>query len=376
MKDRIDFAAALEAGAIKPDSAAAQLATADAEAARALGAAVLAELPLGPATSEDEEAWAAFGLGGSAEDSWDFVADALDVAEIPAMDSVEVLADESAVLAPARPDVFAPTAPQFVKAPPPNRSWMYGVAAMLLAGIGAFGLWFALDDKDGSGRFDSPATPASVASASVAQPGSGLVQAPASRTPASVAMPSTVASMAPATTAPASIAAPASAAPRSADTAATKPKRRRASRRRAAPKAVANNARKAAPKPAARRRKTSGVDDLLSNLDGGGRKAPARANKPAAALVDPTLPAKLSKSQILRVVRRNAGKIGGCKSPDASGTVMVQMVIAPNGRVQSAKPKGKFAGTPAGVCVASKVRTFRFPQFSGDAMRINMPFRL
>jgi hypothetical protein len=59
-----------------------------------------------------------------------------------------------------------------------------------------------------------------------------------------------------------------------------------------------------------------------------------------------------------------------------SGAVKVQMVIEPTGRVSSARPQGKYAGTPVGVCVAAKVRSFRFPQFSGDAMRINMPFRL
>jgi hypothetical protein len=77
-------------------------------------------------------------------------------------------------------------------------------------------------------------------------------------------------------------------------------------------------------------------------------------------------------------VRRNAGKIGGCKSrdPNASGAIKVQMVINKNGRVGSAKSQGKYAGTPIGSCVEGKVKSFRFPQFSGDAMRINMPFRL
>jgi hypothetical protein len=52
------------------------------------------------------------------------------------------------------------------------------------------------------------------------------------------------------------------------------------------------------------------------------------------------------------------------------------MVINKNGRVGSAKSQGKYAGTPIGSCVEGKVKSFRFPQFSGDAMRINMPFRL
>ena len=126
--------------------------------------------------------------------------------------------------------------------------------------------------------------------------------------------------------------------------------------------------------PAAKPKKSNAeVDNLLDGLNGGNK--PAR--RPAARVLDdPALPEKLSKSQILRVVRANASKISSCKRDGVTGTVNVMMVIGRNGRVQSASPGGEFAGTPAGVCVAAKVRAFRFPEFSGDDMRINMPFRL
>ncbi|MEZ4467064.1 MAG: AgmX/PglI C-terminal domain-containing protein [bacterium] len=93
---------------------------------------------------------------------------------------------------------------------------------------------------------------------------------------------------------------------------------------------------------------------------------------------DPMLPEKLSRQQILMVVKQNAGGIRACKSedPSASGTVMVSMVIDSSGSVSSASvPSGPFKGTSVGGCVEQKVKGFRFPQFRGEPMRINMPLR-
>jgi hypothetical protein len=124
------------------------------------------------------------------------------------------------------------------------------------------------------------------------------------------------------------------------------------------------------------------VDDLLGALDGRGAK-PAGGNSPkpppaAAGGDDPLLPEQLTKPQILGVVKKAAGSISACKDrqPDASGTVMVSIQIEKSGRVGRASAKSPFAGTPVGNCVESTVRTFQFPQFSGDPMTINMPFAL
>jgi hypothetical protein len=48
-----------------------------------------------------------------------------------------------------------------------------------------------------------------------------------------------------------------------------------------------------------------------------------------------------------------------------SGEVMVDVRIAPSGRVPSASATGEFAGTPSGRCVAKAVRTARFPRSDG-----------
>ncbi|MEZ4471408.1 MAG: AgmX/PglI C-terminal domain-containing protein [bacterium] len=131
-----------------------------------------------------------------------------------------------------------------------------------------------------------------------------------------------------------------------------------------------------AAKPAAARGGGSEVDDLLGSLDGRAA-APARAEA-----FDPTptalLPEKLSRQQILMVVKQNAGKIRACKAqdPSATGTVMVSMVIGSSGPVTEAKASGPFQGTPVGDCVEKQVQSFRFPAFRGEPMRINMPFGL
>lgn len=182
--------------------------------------------------------------------------------------------------------------------------------------------------------------------------------------------------------------------------AAAKP-RARADRRPAAPSRAPvreEDAPPAAPPPVAARppaearpaprpsKKSSGgeVDDLLGALDGnsGGQRRP-QGGQPAVAAAPPAgtpaLPDKLSRTQILTVVKQNAGAIAACKDrePGVSGTVMVKMVIASGGNVSSADVvTGQFKGSPVGNCVEGKVRAFRFPQFAGDPMQINMPFSL
>lgn len=167
-----------------------------------------------------------------------------------------------------------------------------------------------------------------------------------------------------------------------------KPSRRATRRTRRAPAPAAAPkpaARKPSPRKPARQKEESAseVDDLLGALDGSGGGSKSRAASPAASptpspVGDPMLPEKLTKRQILTVVKRNARTITTCKEgTDASGTVPVEMVIGRAGRVTSAKVKsGPQKGTPVGSCIERKVRAFRFPQFSGDPMRVVMPFAL
>lgn len=133
-----------------------------------------------------------------------------------------------------------------------------------------------------------------------------------------------------------------------------------------------------ATKPKRKSKETSEVDALLGALDG--KTTPSGSGGAIAAPAsDPMLPASLNRRQILGVVKRGVGKVRGCKAqqPDAKGTVMVKMIIAKSGNVSSAQVKsGPFKGTPFGACVERTVKVFRFPQFSGKAMHITMPFSI
>ncbi|MCB9545043.1 MAG: zinc-ribbon domain-containing protein [Myxococcales bacterium] len=272
------------------------------------------------------------------------------------------------------------------------------VGILLLLGAAVGGTMYFLNKDGGTPVAAAPTSAAAVGTEAVA------IGAPPS------AAPVTVASAAPATAAPATDAAPVvSAAAAAPATEAERPRRARgpatppgpcwASRR---PPATTRTSRRpprrahgrAGPVLRAARlasraaRAAKGgdeVDDLLGSLDGNrSAKAPARNDAPVAANnggggSDPMLPEKLSRQQILLVVKQNAGGIRSCKSqdPSASGTVMVSMVIDRSGSVSSANvPSGPFKGTPVGGCVEQKVKGFRFPQFRGEPMRINMPFGL
>ncbi|MFN3199876.1 MAG: GYF domain-containing protein [Bradymonadia bacterium] len=146
------------------------------------------------------------------------------------------------------------------------------------------------------------------------------------------------------------------------------------------------------PAPARRTKKkntnTDEIDDLLGGLDG--NKSNARtASRPAAApkraappppAADPLLPKTLSRNDILGVVRKNASRVKGCsaRQPGASGVIKVALRIGRNGRVSSASVKdgSKFKNSPVGDCVERLTKAFQFPAFSGDPMKVTLPFAL
>jgi hypothetical protein len=111
------------------------------------------------------------------------------------------------------------------------------------------------------------------------------------------------------------------------------------------------------------------VDGLLMALDH------QKAEK--AEQADHLVPERLSRQQILMVVKRGAVTLRECKQEGATGTLTVAMVIEPEGNVSSAEvTSGPMQGTTAGHCVEEVVRGLVFPKFSGPAMKLNMPFAL
>lgn len=119
------------------------------------------------------------------------------------------------------------------------------------------------------------------------------------------------------------------------------------------------------------------VNDMLAALQGG-KPSGDGGGTPEAEPLDPTLPEKLGRGAVMRVVRRNAAAVRKCKDqpPGGGGTVMVTLLIQRNGSVKSATVAGSKKDTPLGKCVERTVKVFTFPQFRGDPMRIKLPFSM
>ena len=89
-------------------------------------------------------------------------------------------------------------------------------------------------------------------------------------------------------------------------------------------------------------------------------------------------PNKLTKAQVMTVVRKHSRAMLGCKaSVNDTGEVKVALVIKPDGKVSGTKVTASTLQHPATArCVREKVSGFQFPQFSGPPMKLTLPFRL
>lgn len=136
----------------------------------------------------------------------------------------------------------------------------------------------------------------------------------------------------------------------------------------APPKSVAT------PKP-----KQTEASSLLAGLN---RKGSA-PNRPIVGSSAPkpvsNLPEKLSKRDVLNVLRKNQGSVKACAQHADPGTrIKVRLVIEPSGQVGEAalfEPSSK-KGSPLEACVVKRVKRFRFPKFGGAPMNIKLPFVL
>jgi len=58
------------------------------------------------------------------------------------------------------------------------------------------------------------------------------------------------------------------------------------------------------------------------------------------------------------------------------GWASLRVTISGEGRVQAARVKGSFAGTPTGSCLESAVGAARFPAFASPLLSVEYPFNL
>ena len=121
----------------------------------------------------------------------------------------------------------------------------------------------------------------------------------------------------------------------------------------------------APPPPPKKADKPKAKDDLDSLLDSA---SSGSGGKPKAA-EKKDLPEQLSMDTIKNALK--GVNVGACKDAGASGVVQVKLTIKGNGKVSDATPSGGGAG---GDCVAGKVKSAKFPEFSGDPMTLTFPF--
>jgi len=124
-----------------------------------------------------------------------------------------------------------------------------------------------------------------------------------------------------------------------------------------------NNVKKHNKTVAVKKAKKDDLDDLFNDT-------PKKKVKKAS-----NLPKTLKPTQVLPVIKRTVPKVKACgKKAGLSGKVMVKFKINSSGSVSGVKVAPN--GGAAKSCIYSKVRSMRFPKFSGSAIPVTYPFKM
>ena len=125
-----------------------------------------------------------------------------------------------------------------------------------------------------------------------------------------------------------------------------------------------NNTKRNNTKIAVKKHKKDDLDDIL------GDDTPKHKKK-----VVSNLPKTLKPKQVLSVIKRIYPKVKKCgKNASISGKVMVKFRINGSGSVSNIKVGS--SGGAAKNCIHSKVRSMRFPKFSGAPIPVTFPFKM
>ena len=272
---------------------------------------------------------------------------------------------------PPSPKVAAPT-PKPTPHAKPDRSWWPGLLAAAAVGLGAIGVASVTLNQRAPAP-DAPLTAPAMAVEMVAPQAAPIAHAPAAPSPTPPTTPDV----------PLAAAAPTSGGwhTESADFAAEG----------------------GSPAPAIRARASARID---RGLGGGGPPTEIQGapRAPAPMAVPPPMPARpatataevapsaprrapsreaasgpgpeLSRETVASVMEALVPEISSCAN-GRRGTVPVDVIVQPSGRVTGATVTGSFQGTPEGSCIARAVRSARFPAHNGDEpTRFRYPYAL
>lgn len=122
-----------------------------------------------------------------------------------------------------------------------------------------------------------------------------------------------------------------------------------------------------------KKKKPDTLEELL-NAAGGDSGTSKKADKKKPTAASKPTRTKLDSNDVKQAIGKLKGKTQACydkyKEP---GLVSVKFSVAPSGKVTTAAAKGKFKGTDTGNCVASAVKTAKFPAFNGAPMTFTFP---
>ena len=104
--------------------------------------------------------------------------------------------------------------------------------------------------------------------------------------------------------------------------------------------------------------------------------APAAPRRAPSRQAFPEPSAELSNETVASVMQGLLPEVSSCAN-GRRGSVPVDVIVQPSGRVTSATVTGAFQGTPEGSCIARAVRSAQFPEHSGDEpTRFRYPYAL
>ena len=169
----------------------------------------------------------------------------------------------------------------------------------------------------------------------------------------------------------------------------TKPSKKRKRRRgkakpapKAQPKAKPEPKPAPAPEPVAKPKpkpQKSEAASLLSGLQNKRRPSGVSADEDGSTATKPNLPAKLTRSQILSVLRKNSRSVTRCATHVTEKTrVKMRLVVAGSGKVTTASlhEPANLKGSPVETCMIERVKLFKFPTFSAKSLAVKLPFIL
>ncbi|MBI4815954.1 MAG: zinc-ribbon domain-containing protein [Deltaproteobacteria bacterium] len=126
---------------------------------------------------------------------------------------------------------------------------------------------------------------------------------------------------------------------------------------------------------------TAAVDIGALKHQGGLETAPIEAELPSHELALPPVDGeRLSSAAIKSVVAGGQKAVEIChlkesRGGELRGKLEFALTVMPDGSVSKAEVKtAKWRGSPLGDCVVAKIREWKFPQFTGEAQEIVIPF--